>query len=169
MSKAIEIDAHEIWEMIDRCSGEDLKKIQVSALRSGAKVIYDQAKRNFASMLPAAVKGRGGRSTNSTHGSRPIYFSDHLIDAIRMYVREESDHTYFFTVHTMGTRGRTSGTYRARFFEQGTVPRRAKTGAYRGQLRPLNYFGSAVMAKEVDAIDKMQTVFTDKFIALANV
>jgi len=160
----IEIDDSEIRQMIADCSGDELKKLQTSSLRVGAKMIYSKAKSNFKSLLPASTKKGGHRSAGST----TIYFNDRLIDAIKMYVRQDRDFEYFFVVHTMGSRSSDSGTFRARFFEQGTVPRKTGKGYNRGQLKALNYFGSAVTSVQGAALDAVRSTFKDGFIKLAN-
>jgi hypothetical protein len=65
----------------------------------------------FKQRLPAATK----RSQN---------FSDRLIDAIRSSkIKNEGLGELRLKIHTMGSRKKTSQTYKSRFFESGTQDR----------------------------------------------
>ena len=60
-------------------------------------------------------------------------------------------------VHIMGVRDSSSGTFRTRFFETGTVQRKTKKGYNRGKIKPINFFGSAIDAskdKVVSTLDE---------------
>lgn len=125
-----------------------------AALYSGASVLKEQTKENLSSALPA-----------STHHN-PKY-SDTLMDAVRNS-KTEGD---VITVHILGTRNSTSGTYRTRFFEKGTKKRYQKTyrgvklkkKRYLGQLKPLNFFSSAIASSEAAVVAAMQKVM-DNFM-----
>lgn len=108
--------------------------------------LVKNAKSIFVQSVPkAGVKGK---------------FKDTLTDAVRyFYNRRNSTGEYTeVTVHTMGTRETGSGTFRARFFEQGTVDRdqgvrvgrkgktykTANAGHPTGRINPVGYFQQAV-------------------------
>ena len=130
---------------------QNAPKFFKAALYSGAAVIKNQAKANLTSQLPAATN----------HNPK---YSDTLVDAIRN-TKTEGDE---ITIHTLGTRESTSGTYRTRFFENGTksgtryqktyrgVPLKKKK--YVGRLPALRFFNSAVTSSEGRAIAAMQKV-----------
>lgn len=124
------------------------KRYFQSALYRGADVLKKQAKANFSSSLPAA-----------TH-QNPRYM-DTLLDAIRN-THSEGD---FVVVHTLGTPQSGSGTYRARFFEKGTIDRYQKTYAgiplkkkrFLGRISPpLRFFSSAVTSTQSQVLAAMQ-------------
>ena len=127
------------------------KKFFQSALYRGANVIKTQAISNLSSALPAA-------------GNHNPKYSDTLLDAVR-FTHTEGDE---ITVHTLGTRDSTSGTYRARFFESGSkadqryqksykgIPLKKKR--YLGKLPSLKYFSSAVSSEGSRAIQAMEQV-----------
>lgn len=137
---------------------ENGKRYFQAALYAGASIIVKQAKSNLNSALPA--------STN-----RNPRFNDTLQDAIR-FSHTEGD---VITVHTLGTRQSGSGTYRTRFFENGTRERYQKTYAgiplkkkrYIGKLKPLGFFNSAVVSTQSLVMDEMQKVI-DRMIDKAD-
>lgn len=130
----IEFDLSDVSRVIDELSPDNLARMQRKSLRSGAKVLYDSTKKSLKAKLPAATR-------------RNPKFFDTLEDAVRMNVGYDStDGEYYFTVHILGTRTKGSGTYRARFFETGTVERRTAKGYNRGRIEPINFFGSAINA-----------------------
>ena len=69
----------------------------------------------------------------------------------------------------MGNRKKGSGTYRTRFFEEGTVKRyqkkrngiRLKRKKYIGRIKPTNFFNSAVTANESAAVKLMEDVICE--------
>lgn len=72
-------------------------------------------------------------------------YSDTLLDAIKVSVWEDNNGAYS-KVHTMGSKKKTSGTFRARFFEGGTVLRKTAKEQSRGSLNAINFFTSATVA-----------------------
>ena len=146
------IDTSEVEKVINELSTKGLDRIQKVSLRSGAKRLYDDTRRNFLSSLPAA---RG----NNINSSRR--YNDKLIDAVRMGVYYDSGtHEYYFKVHILGSRAKNSGTFRARFFEGGTVERiNKRTGGSYGRIRPLNFFKSAVDTDRSIVISEVRNTF----------
>lgn len=123
------------------------KKYFQSALYKGAEVLKNQTRANFSSALPAS-------------NEQGMKYNDRLIDAIRNS-RTEGD---FIIVHVLGTRQSGSGTFRARFFEKGTIDRYQKTYAgvplkkkkYLGRIKPLRFFASAITSTQSQVISTMQ-------------
>ena len=132
----------------------DVQKYAQAALYAGASVIKGATKSTFQSKLPAASQ------------QNPKY-SDTLLDAVRNS-RTEGD---VVTIHILGTRQSSSGTYRARFFENGTKYRKQRTWRGKplkkrrnlGKLPALRYFSSAVSSSETQAIAKMQEIINHLF------
>jgi hypothetical protein len=73
------------------------------------------------------------------------------------------------TVHTLGTRAKTSGTYRASFFEGGTRKRYQKRyrgrplehKRYLGYIKPINFFMSAVTSASAQAMSEMEKILQE--------
>lgn len=128
------------------------KRYFQAALYSGANVLKTQTRSNLISQLPAA------------QNSNPNY-SDTLVDAIRN-THTEGD---VITVHILGTKEKTSGTYRTRFFEGGTKDRYQKTyrgiplkkKKYIGRIQPLNFFSSAIASSEAQIYNAMEGIINN--------
>ena len=163
----IEIDAKDLEVLIDRLSGKDMSKAQKRALSRAGRLLFKQAKQNVASMVPNA------RTSN------PKY-SDTLYDGVRIGVQQDSDFRWFVKVHVLGSRSKTSGTFRLRFFEGGTVPRKTKNaytdklgrtypaGQNRGQLKAINFFSSAVSSKQSEVIEAIETNLLEEIQKIIN-
>ena len=120
-----EIDAKNLEEIINQLSGKEMAKAQKRALSRAGRLLFKQTKQNVASMVPNSRK------------PNPKY-SDTLYDGVRIGVQQDSDFRWFVKVHVLGSRGKTSGTFRLRFFEGGTVPRKTKN-AYGKRSRCSRY------------------------------
>ena len=129
-----------------------------AALMAGAQVLKDKTKENLISMIPA--------STN-----RNPKYNDTLVDAIRNGPLAQ-DHV---KVHVLGTRAKGSGTYRTRFFENGTRDRyqksyrgvKLKDKRFLGKITPKNFFSSAITSEQQNILAAMQQVL-DNFMQKAN-
>lgn len=133
--------------MMDR-----MPDIESDCLYSAARILREAARSSFILKMPIA-----------THQSDK--YSDTLADAVR-YSRR---HGTAVTVHTLGTRAKTSGTYRARFFEGGTRKRyqRRYRGRplehkrYLGYIKPVNFFMSAVTSASAQAMSEMEKILQE--------
>lgn len=156
MSKVeIDISTDDLERILDNLTGSEMMKVQKRALSRAARLIYKKAQQNAVSSVPKVRQ------------SNPKY-SDTMYDAIRMSVYEDKDYTWHFKVHILGSRKKTSGTFRLRFFEGGTVPRKTRysytdklgrtypAGQNRGQLRGTNFFGSAISGADSEIITALQ-------------
>jgi hypothetical protein len=162
-----EIDVKNLEEIINQLSGKEMAKAQKRALSRAGRLLFKQTKQNVASMVPNSRK------------PNPKY-SDTLYDGVRIGVQQDSDFRWFVKVHVLGSRGKTSGTFRLRFFEGGTVPRKTKNaytdklgrtypaGQNRGQLRAINFFSSAVSAKQSEVIDAIETNLLEEIQKIIN-
>ena len=98
----------EVEEMLDFFTSEQCTDLYSKALGTVAREYKETAKNYFKSSMPSAARG-------SQHG-----FKDKLIDAVRVSkIKVEGDEIKT-AVHVLGVRSSGSGTYRARFFENGT-------------------------------------------------
>lgn len=133
-----------------------MSRAENSALRAGANVIKRQTKKNLKS---------SGISLSKTDSK----YDDSLMDAIRVSRPENGD----IKVHIMGTRRKTSGTFRLRFFEGGTKVRYNKTVKGTplnkkrkvGQIGAHNFFANALSSSAGDvenAMDKALTKYIEK-------
>ena len=145
-----------IQDTFSKSAEEVLKvmpKAEKSALRRGATVIKNAAKKNFRALgLKKSSKSK---------------YSDRLIDAIRSSKPNDGQ----IIVHTMGTRKSSSGTFRTRFFEAGTQERfyKTKTGKKKsiGRIKKFNYFFTTAVAQtQNDVVKKMDEAIT-KYIEKA--
>lgn len=139
MSK-LNIDSKELEHKLDLISKyENIEKIEKKILKKGLSVIRTEARKQLRKALPAATK------------RNPMY-DDTLSAGIMQSVITEGDEVVG-KVHIMGTRRSTSGTYRLRFFEGGTVDRVKKSNSKStGHIKPLNFFETARNMKESEAL-----------------
>lgn len=115
------------------------KRYFQAALYAGANVLVNQTKANLSSVLPKAAN----------HNPK---FIDTMMDAPR-FSHTEGD---VITVHVLGSRQSGSGTYRTRFFEDGTQDRYQKTfkgiplkkKRWLGKLPALKFFSSAITSSQ---------------------
>lgn len=168
MSKAnIKIDFTELEKTIDRLSSKDMVKAQKRALSRAGRLLYRQTQKNVSSLVPNA----------KTPSAK---YSDTLYDGVRMSVSQDSDFRWFLKVHIMGSRSKSSGTFRLRFFEGGTVPRKTKNaytdslgrtypaGQNRGQLKAHNFFSTAISAKQSEVIEAIQQNLLEEIEKISN-
>lgn len=135
----IVLDESGVLDMLDALSTREVMGIQRTALRKAANVLRTDARKRLKKDLPNAT----------TSSSK---YSDTLIQGIMTSVREGNE-GMDAKVHIMGTRKKTSGTFRTRFFEGGTVVRKTKKGYNRGKIKALYFFKDAVGATK----DKVQS------------
>lgn len=168
MSKAnVEIDLTELEKTIDRLSGKDMVKAQKRALSRAGRLLYRQTQKNVSSLVPNA----------KTPSNK---YSDTLYDGVRMSVKQDADFRWLLKVHILGSRSKSSGTFRLRFFEGGTVPRKTKNaytdslgrtypaGQNRGQLKAHNFFSTAISSKQSEVIDAIQQNLLEEIEKISN-
>lgn len=114
MAISIKIDDKQLKATLNGF-GEEFHKAKIRALKAGGVVLKKAAQEGF---------DRSGISNNPN----PKY-SDTLRQGIMMTKTDEVESK--LKVHIMGTRSKQSGTFRLRFFENGTKDRYQKT--YKGQ------------------------------------
>ncbi len=132
--------------------GEEFHKAKIKALKAGGMVLKKAAQSGFT-------------SSGISNTPNPKY-SDLLSDGIRMTKVDEVEDK--LKVHIMGVRSKQSGTFRLRFFENGTRDRYQQT--YKGQ--PLkkkrfvgrikdgkySFFNSSIDAAQGEATSTFETV-----------
>lgn len=159
----METNIVEVFEKFRELEATEMTKACRRALRAGAKALQTQTIANFNAL--------GLKKTGSGK------YSDNLVDAIRIKkFSNEYDEELSTGVHIMGTRAKTSGTYRTRFFEKGTADRyqdnirgtQLKKPRYIGRIHATNFFKAAndavlpqlegIYATEIDkACDKINS------------
>lgn len=152
---SLEISYEELERTLNTLTGKEMDKIQKRALSGAGRILLKRAQKNAVASVPNV------RSRN------PKY-SDSMYNAIRMKVFQEKDFQWYFKVHILGSRKKTSGTFRLRFFEGGTVLRKTKNpyvdklgrrypvGLNRGQIRGTNFFRSAVQGVDNEVVEAIQ-------------
>ena len=133
-------------QALQRFTAKDWFGIEKRAMRKGMNIVKNEGRKRFRRSLPAA-------------SHRNSKYSDRLVDAIIGSVKVENNITTYFEVHNAGTRKKSSGTYRARFFEKGTKPR--VKGHYRGKIQNKYSYMSGLdsvlpkaMSKVTDQLDQ---------------
>ena len=131
---------------------KEMPNIEKRALYKAAYFLRDKIQQSLISAVPKATQ------------KNPKY-TDTLVDAVG-FSRVDGAST---TINAMGTRKTGSGTYRTRFFEEGTVKRyhkkrngiRLKKKKYIGFIKPTRFFASAVQANRNTAVKLMEDVLTE--------
>ena len=126
-----------------------MPNIEKRALYHAAYFLRDEIRKSFKSKLPKADQ-------------RNPRYSDTLLDAVGFSKVDGAS----LNVNAMGNRKSSSGTYRARFFEEGTKDRYQKTRngirlnkkKFIGKIKPTNFFRSAVQANRGMVASKMEEV-----------
>ena len=128
---------------------KDMPRIEKRAIYRAAYFLRDKIRESLVTAVPKATQ------------RNPKYI-DTLVDAVG-FSKVDGASTI---VNAMGTRKKGSGTYRTRFFEDGTVKRyhkkrngvRLKKKKYIGYIKPTNFFKSAVQANQNAAVQLMEDV-----------
>lgn len=128
---------------------KQMPNIEKRALYHAAYFLRDEIRKSFKSKLPKADQ-------------RNPRYSDTLLDAVGFSKVDGAS----VNVNAMGNRKSTSGTYRARFFEAGTRDRyqkrhngiKLKKKKFIGNIKPTNFFSSAVQANCGMVASKMEEV-----------
>lgn len=129
-----------------------MPRIEKRALYRAAYFLREKIQNQLISSLPASTK-------------RNPKYSDTLVDAVQ-FTRVDGAS---LVVNAMGNRKPKSGTFRARFFEEGTVERfhkkrngiRLKRKKSVGHIKPYKFFSSAVSANENAAIQIMRDTISE--------
>ena len=131
---------------------EQMPRIEKRALYKAAYFLREKIRDSLVSSVPKST----------THNPKYI---DTLVDAVG-FSKVDGAST---VINAMGNRKKGSGTYRARFFEEGTVKRyqkkrngiKLKKKKYIGKITGTKFFASAVQANENAAVDIMRDIITE--------
>ena len=124
----LEVDVSGARELLESLSTKKVLGIEKKVLRKAANELRKVARSNLRKALPnASKKGK---------------YSDSLVQGVLSSTYEVKDGMEA-KVHVMGTRSKSSGTFRTRFFEGGTKTRKTKKGYNRGKIKALNFFSDA--------------------------
>lgn len=131
---------------------KEMPNIEKRALYKAAYFLRDKIRQSLISAVPKATQ------------KNPKY-NDTLVDAVG-FSRVDGAST---TINAMGNRKTGSGTFRTRFFEEGTVKRyhkkrngiRLKKKKFIGRIKPTKFFTSAVQANRNAAVKMMEDVITE--------
>jgi hypothetical protein len=128
---------------------KSMPNIEKRAIYRAAYFLRDKIRESLVTAVPKSTQ------------RNPKYI-DTLVDAVG-FSKVDGASTI---VNAMGTRKKGSGTYRTRFFEDGTVKRyhkkrngiKLKKKKYIGYIKPTNFFKSAVQANQNAAVQLMEDV-----------
>ena len=131
---------------------KEMPNIEKRALYRGAYLLRDKIQQSLISAVPKATQ-------------RNPKYNDTLVDAVGFSRVDGAS----LVVNAMGTRKTGSGTFRTRFFEDGTIKRyhkkrngvRLKKKKYIGFIKPTRFFASAVNANKQAVIDVMRNTITE--------
>lgn len=131
---------------------KEMPNIEKRALYRAAYFLREKIRESLVSSVPKST------------AHNPKYI-DTLVDAVG-FSKVDGAST---VINAMGNRKKGSGTYRTRFFEEGTVKRyqkkrngiRLKRKKYIGRIKPTNFFKSAVSANESAAVKLMEDVICE--------
>lgn len=132
----------DITPFVRKLSSKDWFNIEKRALRKGLNKLKTEAKKKFRSSLPNVRK------------QNPKY-SDKMTDAIMSKVYEKGKDVKG-EVHNAGTRKKSSGTYRARFYEKGSTRKK------RGTIPGFNYMKNTE-SKMDEAMSKVSSQLDIEF------
>ena len=129
-----------------------MPQIEKRALYRAAYFLRDKIRQSLTSAVPGANR-------------RSPKYSDTLVDAVQFTPVDGAS----TTVNAMGNRKPKSGTFRTRFFEEGTVERfhkkrngvRLKKKKSVGKITGTKFFASAVQANRNSAIEIMHNVISE--------
>lgn len=125
MNSGFECNLENTFNAFMELTTKEMQNTVKKALKKGAVKLKEQTKSNFST----GIKSHG--NPHWYDGNR-ITYNDEVEDAVRVgrytnsYGEEQS-----ISVHIMGTRDSSSGTFRARFLEKGTKERYARKGRNR--------------------------------------
>ena len=136
----------DLKEIIDAMDSRSLDKLQRAALSRAARVIYDATKGAALGMEPK-------------FGNTNPQYNDKIIDGVRMTLKQDSTNNWLAKVHILVTRKTGSQSYKLRFFEKGTEPRKTRQGYNRGQIKALNFFSGAVNSTYNSAVSRLEDDF----------
>lgn len=130
----------------------ELPRAEKRALYRAAYFLRDKIQQSLVSSVPKAIV------------RNPKYI-DTLVDAVG-FSKVDGAST---TVHAMGNRKHGGGTFRARFFEEGTKDRfhikhngiKLKKRKSVGSIKPTHFFSSAVNANRYHAVQLMREVLSE--------
>ena len=131
---------------------EELPRAERRALYRAAYFFRDKIRQSLSSSLPKATQ------------ANPKY-SDTLVDAVGFTKVDGAS----LNINAMGNRKKSSGTFRARFFETGTKNRYQKTRhsvklqkkKFIGKIKGTYFFHRAVASNETQAVKIMEDVISE--------
>lgn len=164
-------DGSELESLISRLSSDEIRKAGERGAMAGARLVQQEAYRNFAHLNNKDSKGRKGRLADGRYNGKRLKTVQVKYGRGNKRVGRTSSNGIVF-VNILGD-------YRARFFEFGTRPRhtlgrkvvgmrkvrgrsyrqRSGKGRYTGQITKGLYFNRAIEAKRADAQRLMQEAY----------
>lgn len=135
----IKTNAVKVWRNFEQLETKEMKKALVAGLKGAANTL----RKGVRNELKSSVKNANKKNPK---------FNDTLVHGVRT-TKVKDGNGFFYVYTTIASSRKTgSGSYRLHFLENGTQPRYAYTRktshakAFRGQIRPLNFFHKAEAA-----------------------
>lgn len=136
-----------LMNMINDLTSKEIRRIERKSLSKTAGVLKRSVKQSFKKELPAAAQSSEK-------------YSDKLIDAVRSTVYEDGNEMVV-KIHSMGSRKKDSGTWRARFWAVGTKERNSD-GRNRGSIKATNFFTKGVDSASSKAVQTLNNTFSSE-------
>lgn len=142
----------EQWNDFKKLGKAEALKVLRKAMSKGADVLTEETKDNLRANFPNAfVKGI----------NKYKKYSDTVAEGVRASVYNPKGNTpWEAKVHILGTRKKTSGTFRLRFFEVGANGEKDKTGRVH-KLKALHFFKDARDSKMNDVYRTINEAMND--------
>jgi len=139
MSNQVNIDRKQVDIYFDDTTN-NIRKAEVNGLYEILTELVNKTKSNLIERIPSA---RSPIRPLTVRGSHYATKGDSLFDAIRRSIHKKGEDILEGTVHILGEKQKSSGTFITRFFETGTKIRKQKNGRITGMIRPINFFQNA--------------------------
>lgn len=123
-------DAVEVYEAFLKLNTKEMKKALTAGLKKGLTAVRNEARRNLKSWYPNAAKNSGK-------------YDNSLINDIRLSKIYEDDYVLSGKVLATSKRNKKSGSFRLKFFENGTTLRKTRKGYNRGQIYGVHFIKNA--------------------------
>lgn len=148
-------DAQSITRWLETVS-EDVMSGVRHGVAQGTNILRDATLQGVRSANPNFLKSSGKSHYGSTFYTTP------LIYGVRTYMIKGAPTGYVSILGTPYSYGGDDGTWRLRFFENGTKPRRHRSGKEVGRIEGLHFFSNAISSSETKAIDCIKTAIEEE-------
>ena len=143
----ITTDAVEVYESFLQLNTKEMKKALKAGLQKGLQAVRNEARRNLKSWYPNTAKNSGK-------------YDNSLIKDIRLSKIYEDDYVLSGKVLATSKRNKKSGSFRLKFFENGTSLRKTRKGLNRGKINGVHFIKNAADNMEGYFNNTMEDAFS---------